>query len=80
MITLYTKDYCAYCVMAKNLLSSLGVTFEEIDLTGNQEGFMRIYEKSHMRTLPQIFVEEVCLGGYDDIRALHTKGKLLGKL
>lgn len=80
MITVYTKDYCPYCVKAKALLSSLGAPFTEVDVTNDPDMFMKIYEKSHMRTVPQIFVDDECLGGYDVIALLHEKGELVGKL
>lgn len=76
MITIYTKDYCPYCVKAKSLLSSIWATYEEVDITHDSDAFMKIYEKSHMRTVPQIFVGDLCLGGYDDIQNLHDAGKL----
>jgi glutaredoxin len=41
---------------------------------------MKIYAKSHLRTVPQIFVDEVCLWGYDAISELHERGELLAKL
>ncbi len=80
MLTIYTKDYCPYCVKAKALLSSLGATFEEVDVTNDQETLMKIVEKSHMRTVPQIFLGDECLGGYSDIAALHEQGELMKKL
>lgn len=80
MLTIYTKDYCLYCVQAKNLLTSLGATYEEVDVTHNQDTLMKIMEKSHMRTVPQIFLGDECLGGYSDIAALHSEGKLIAKL
>ncbi len=80
MLTIYTKDYCPYCVKAKSLLSSLGATFEEVDVTNDQETLMKIVEKSRMRTVPQIFLDDECLGGYSDIAALHEEGKLVTKL
>jgi len=55
-LTLYTKDYCPYCVMAKNLLTSIGATYEEVDVTNNQEVLIQIAQKSGMRTVPQIFL------------------------
>jgi glutaredoxin 3 len=54
-LILYTKDYCPYCVLAKNLLTSIGATYEEVDVTINQELLMQIVAKSRMRTVPQIF-------------------------
>jgi glutaredoxin 3 len=55
-LTLYTKDYCPYCVLAKNLLASLGAIYEEVDVTNNQELLMEIAAKSRMRTVPQIWL------------------------
>jgi glutaredoxin 3 len=55
-LILYTKDYCPYCVLAKNLLNSIGATYEEVDVTDNQELLMEIAAKSRIRTVPQIFV------------------------
>lgn len=80
MLTIYTKDYCPYCIQAKNLLSSLGATYEEVDVTHDQDTLMDIVKKSGMRTVPQIFLWEECLGGYSDIAALHSEGKLIPKL
>lgn len=76
MLTLYTKDYCPYCTKAKNLLSSIGASFEEIDITETPEVIMELAKKSKMRTIPQIFLDDISLGGYSDIEALHRAGKL----
>lgn len=80
MLTIYSKDYCPYCVKAKNLLSSLGISFEEIDITKSPEIIVDLVKKSGMRTVPQIFVWDECLGGYDDIAKLHAEWKLLEKI
>ena len=76
MLTLYTKDYCPYCTKAKNLLSSIGASFEEIDITETPDIIMELAKKSKMRTVPQIFLDDISLGGYSDIEALHRAGKL----
>lgn len=55
-ITIYTKDYCPYCVKAKSLLSSLGANYEEVDITNSPDTIMELVKKSGMRTVPQIFV------------------------
>ena len=80
MITIYTKDYCPYCIKAKSLLSSIGATFEEVDITNSPDTIMELVKKSGRRTVPQICVWDECLGGYDAIAALHEKGELIGKL
>jgi glutaredoxin len=72
-ITIYSKEYCPFCVQAKNLLSSLDIVYTEVDITGDADMAMYLYEKSKMRTVPQIYVDDVCIGGYDSISGLHTQ-------
>lgn len=80
MITIYTKDYCPYCVRAKNLLTSLGASYEEVDITSTPEVIMELAKKSGMRTVPQVFVNDICLGGFDNINAMNERGELLQAL
>jgi glutaredoxin 3 len=80
MLTIYTKDYCPYCVKAKNLLTSLWATYEEIVITSTPEVIMELAKKSGMRTVPQIFVGDECLGWFDNINTMHQKWELMGKL
>lgn len=80
MITVYTKDYCPYCVQAKNLLSSLGFSYTEEDITHNEGKMMEIAMRSQRRTVPQVFVNDVFLGGYSDMVALHEEGELISTL
>lgn len=80
MIEIYTKDYCPYCHKAKSLLDSLKVQYREIDVTHDQEKFQEAIEKSGFRTVPQIFLDDKCLGGCDDIYRLHEEGSLLSTL
>jgi glutaredoxin 3 len=80
MITVYTKNYCPYCVKAKGLLNSLDVQFEEIDITSTPELIDELSAKSGLKTVPQIFVDDKCLGGYSDIEALQVEGKLMDAL
>lgn len=80
MITIYTKDFCPYCVMAKNLLSSLDAKYKEVDVGSDIKILQEISKKSWMRTVPQIFVWDEPLGGYSDIADLHKKGELIKKL
>lgn len=80
MIELYSKNYCPYCQMAKELLNSLKVEYKEIDITATPEYMDTLEKRSGFRTVPQIFVGDKCLGGYDSIKALHDKGELLEAL
>lgn len=79
MITLYTKDYCPYCVKAKNLLKRKGVesSVQEIDITHDEKLQQEMITKSGgRRTVPQIFIGELHVGGCDDLYALDAAGKL----
>lgn len=76
-IVIYTKDLCPYCIRAKHLLKAKNVEFEEIDTTGNDELRMKLVEMSGGRkTVPQIFIDGECYGGFDDINKLDQEGKL----
>lgn len=75
-IRVYSTQMCPYCVMAKRLLQGKGVRFEEIRVDQDQaqrEEMMRI---SGRRTVPQIFVGDTHVGGFDDLSALDRAGKL----
>lgn len=75
-VIIYTKDYCPYCKHAKRLLDSKGVTYEEHDLEDKPEEFAALMKKTGMRTVPQIFIGETLVGGYTDMAALDSEGKL----
>ena len=75
-VRVYSTHFCPYCVMAKRLLQGKGVRFEEIRVDEDQtrrEEMMRI---SGRRTVPQIFVGETHVGGFDDLSAMDRAGKL----
>lgn len=76
-VIVYTKDYCPYCTKAKNLLQQKGVAFEEIDVTHDTKQQAEMVEKSGgRRTVPQIFINDKSIGGFDDMHALDQQGKL----
>lgn len=76
-VVVYSKDYCPYCVKAKNLLAKKGVEFEEIDITHDLKKQEEMLAKAEgRRTVPQIFINNAAIGGYDDLQALETSGKL----
>jgi glutaredoxin 3 len=75
-VRIYTKHNCPFCVRAKALLGKKGVSFEEIDVEGNDELRTWLVEASGQMTVPQIFVGERSLGGFSDIDALDKQGKL----
>ena len=76
-IVLYTTQSCPYCVAAKRFLKEAKkVPFREVDLSSDNAGRMALVAKTGLRTVPQIFVGETHIGGYDDMRALDAKGGL----
>jgi len=76
-VDIYTSNSCPYCHRAKELLSAKGVIYTELKIDGNAELSAQAVERSGgMRTLPQIFVENHHVGGYDDLKLLDQKGKL----
>jgi glutaredoxin 3 len=76
-VDIYTIMYCPYCADAKELLSSKGVSFHEIDASGNREVRQQMIERTKGRsTYPQIFVGSTYVGGCDDLYELEAAGKL----
>jgi len=76
-VTIYTTSTCSYCKRAKNLLSSeYGVTPEEIQVDGNPEKLNEMRTKTGKSSVPQIFIEETYIGGFDELSKLDTDGTL----
>ena len=76
-VTMYTSPMCPYCVRAKSLLIKKGAEVEEIDVFMNSDARHEMERKSGgRRTVPQIFVGDVHVGGCDDLHALDREGKL----
>jgi glutaredoxin 3 len=76
-ITVYTTKLCPYCHMAKELLRKKGVAFEEVDVGRRRELRAEMSQKAGGRsTVPQIWVGETHVGGFDDLYTLEREGKL----
>jgi glutaredoxin 3 len=76
-VTIYTTRFCGYCQAAKALLTKKGITFTEIDLTGDRAGRNALIQRADGRmTVPQIFIGRHHVGGYDDLYALDRAGRL----
>lgn len=76
-VTMYTSPICPYCVRAKSLLQEKGAEIEEINvLMDNQARHEMELKSGGRRTVPQIFVGDVHVGGCDDLYALEHSGKL----
>ncbi|ENM5734724.1 glutaredoxin 3 [Vibrio mimicus] len=66
-IEIYTKSYCPYCKAAKQTLNSMGLSYREIEVSTSQALFDEMVNRSQRKTVPQIFVGDVHIGGYDDL-------------
>ena len=75
-VTLYTTGHCPYCVNAKTLLTRKGATFEEIDVGSSPQRLAEMLQRSNRRSVPQIFIGEHHVGGFDDLAALERGGEL----
>ncbi len=76
-ITIYTTQTCPYCRRAKELLTKKNLAFTEISVDGDGEARMKMMERANGRTsVPQIFFDDMHIGGCDDLYDLHYDGKL----
>jgi glutaredoxin 3 len=73
---MYTTAVCPYCQMAERLLRSKGVDVEKVRVDLEPQRRVEMMEKTGRRTVPQIYVGETHVGGYDDLAALDRAGKL----
>jgi glutaredoxin 3 len=76
-VLMYTSAYCPYCTNAERLLHSKGVTeIEKVQIDTAPELKIAMMEKTGRRTVPQIYIGERHVGGFDDLRALDLAGEL----
>jgi len=75
-VTIYTTQYCPFCVRAKRLLSQKDVAFKEIKVDNNPSLRAEMTKKSGQRTVPQIWIGKSHVGGCDDLFALERANKL----
>jgi glutaredoxin 3 len=76
-IVVYTSTFCPFCTMAFNLLRAKNLKFSKINIQTNQEALATMLAKSGgSRSVPQIFIGNRHIGGFDDMNALEQAGKL----
>ena len=76
-ITVYMGPMCGYCDAAKRLLNKKNIPYKEINIALEEGKMEEMLKKSNgMKTIPQIFIEDHHIGGYDELRALENKGEL----
>jgi glutaredoxin 3 len=79
-VTIYTTDTCPYCRNAKALLASKGIAAEEINVQSRPGKFEEMLSRSGRRSVPQIFIGDTHVGGFDDLAKLDRQGGLLSML
>lgn len=75
-VVIYTKDNCPYCSAAKALLAGKGVAYTEINLQSKPDELAALKNRTGLRTVPQIFIGDVLIGGFTDMEKLDQEGKL----
>ena len=76
-VKVYSTAFCPYCVRAKQLLERKGVAYTEVNLDKEEpEVRLELMKKTNQRTVPQIFINEQFIGGFDQLYALEKEGKL----
>ena len=77
-VTMYTTAVCPYCIRAEMLLKQRGVNdIDKIRIDQNPEQRAAMMERTGRRTVPQIYIGDTHVGGYDDLAALDRAGKLM---
>jgi len=75
-ILMYATAVCPYCVRARRLLESKGLIYEEIRIDRDHEQRKLMIQRSKRTTVPQIFIGDAHVGGYDDLARLEEAGRL----
>lgn len=76
-ILIYTTPFCGYCRAAKTLLGHKALDFEEVDVASDADKRAEMIQRAQgRRTVPQIFIHDSHIGGYEELAALERQGKL----
>jgi glutaredoxin 3 len=75
-VTIFTSNFCPYCVRAKRLLDHKGIPYKEVDVGNDDELRERMVAESGRRTVPQIFIDGSPIGGFEELQALEDRGEL----
>ncbi len=75
-VQMYTTGFCPYCIRARRLLDKKGVDYEEIRIDRDRDQMRVMTERSKRYTVPQIFIGETHVGGFDDMARLEARGEL----
>ena len=79
-IEIYTTMMCPFCYRAKHLLAMKGVEYAEIDVTFSPRKRAKMTERAGSRSVPQIWIDNLHIGGSEELHALDAQGRLDGLL
>ena len=75
-VVIYCTKTCPYCNMAKRLLDSKGATYESIDIGGDAKLWADLEAKTGRNTVPQVFIGDQHIGGFDELSAADKRGEI----
>jgi glutaredoxin 3 len=76
-VTVYTTKICPYCFRAKSILAKRGIAFDEVDVSNDTDKRMWLVKATGQKTVPQIFIDDVSIGGSDELAHLDREGELV---
>lgn len=75
-ITIYGTESCCYCTAARTLLENKGLSYKNITVTGDAASYQQMMQRSGSRQVPQIFINDRSIGGFDELYMLELSGEL----
>ena len=79
-VVIYSTRICPYCMRAKNFFEKRNITFDEIRIDQDSAQMQKMMEMSKRQSVPQIFIGDYHIGGFDDLIKHDMDGKLEGLL
>ena len=75
-ITVYTTEPCSFCIRVKQLLTTRGVEYQEVNLSKDPEGRAQLVERTGMLSFPQVVVGDQVIGGFRETIEADRSGRL----
>ena len=75
-VVVYTTNACGFCTRVKMLLNARKIEYREINVAGDPDAFVELAKRTGMMTLPQVFVDGVLIGGYNETAEADQSGRL----
>ncbi len=75
-VQMYSMEWCPYCAKAKALLGAKGIEYDEVDVTDDETAAIEMVERTGQRGVPQFFIDDQWVGGYDSLAYMNATGAL----